>query len=174
MQKSSIKQSGERRLNMDNIFSTGISIEKMAAFLDGNLTASEMQGISSLIDSDASLQRFMDASSVIDESISAFSMSEINLPQELQSPDFELPSLDGDFHGLITLSPEPLPFPDNMMVAACADNQIEDTPVLQFGSGVHDSLSDVMSGSDDQIAAYSDDSFTTETDNTFDGFPEDL
>lgn len=38
----------------------------MAAFLDGNLSASEMQGISSMIDADASLQKFMDANSVID------------------------------------------------------------------------------------------------------------
>ena len=116
----------------------------------------------------------MDASSVIDDSISAFSMSEMELPQELQSLDFDLPSLDGDFHGLVPLSPEPLPFPDNMMVAACADPQIEDTSVHQFESGDHGSLTDVIGGSDDQIAAYSEDSITTETDNTFDGFPEDL
>lgn len=146
----------------------------MAAFLDGNLSASEMQGISSLIDNDASLQRFMDASSVIDESISAFSMSDMDLPQELQTLDFNLPSLDLDFHGLVTLSPEPLPFPDNMMVAACADPQIEDTPVHQYESGDHGSLAEIMSGSDENIAAYSDDSIATETDNTLDGFPEKL
>lgn len=143
----------------------------MAAYLDGNLSASEMQGISSLIDNDTSLQLFMDASSVIDELISAFSMSDIELPQELQTLNFDLPSLDGDFHGLVTLSPEPLPFPDNMMVAACADPQIEDTPVHQYESGDHGSLTDVIGGSDAQIAA---DSITIETDNTFDGFPEDL
>lgn len=146
----------------------------MAAFLDGNLSASEMQGISSLIDNDASLQRFMDASSVIDESISAFSMSDMDLPQELQTLDFDLPSLDLDFHGLVTLSPEPLPFPDNMMVAACADPQIEDTPIHQYESGDHGSLAEIMSGSDENIAAYSDDSIATETDNTLDGFPEKL
>ncbi len=146
----------------------------MAAFLDGNLSASEMQCISSLIDNDASLQRFMDASSVIDESISAFSMSDMDLPQELQTLDFNLPSLDLDFHGLVTLSPEPLPFPDNMMVAACADPQIEDTPVHQYESGDHGSLAEIMSGSDENIAAYSDDSIATETDNTLDGFPEKL
>lgn len=157
---------------MDNLFDSGISIEKMAAFLDGNLSASEMQGISSLIDNDASLQRFMDASSVIDDSISAFSLLDMDLPQELQMLDFELPSLDGDLHGLVTLSPEPSPFPDNLMVAACADNQIEDTIVQQFESGDHSSLTDVMSDSGDQIAAYSDDSIASETDNTFDIFSE--
>ena len=165
---------GERRHTMDNLFNSGISIEKMAAYLDGNLSASEMQGISSLIDNDASLQQFMDASSVIDESISAFSMSDIKLPQELQTLDFELPSLDGNFHGLVTLSPDPLSFPNNMMVAACADPQIENTPVQQFESGNHGSLAEIMSGSDENIAAYSDDSIATETGNTLDGFPEKL
>lgn len=165
---------GERRCTMNNLFNSGLSIEKMAAFLDGNLSASEMQSISSLIDNDASLKRFMDASSVIDESISAFSMSDKDLPQELQTLDFDLPSLDVDFHGLVTLSPEPLPFPDNMMIAACADPQIESAPIQQYESGDHGSLADLMSGSDEHIAAYSDDSIATETDNTFDGFPEDL
>lgn len=159
---------------MDDFLNLGISIERMAAFIDGNLSENEMQDISSLVDSDNLLHQYANAISVIDESISAFSMSDIELPQELQKLDFDFPSLDGDFHGLVTLSPEPLPFPDNMMVAACADNQIEDTPVHQYESGDHGSLTDVIGGSDDQIAAYSDDSITTETNNTFDGFPEDL
>ena len=94
----------------------------MAAFLDGNLSASETQGISSLIDSDASLQQFMDASSVIDESVAAFSLSDIELPQELQSLNFDLPNLDSDFNGLVTLSPEQ-GFDDIELVAACADVQ---------------------------------------------------
>lgn len=53
---------GERRHTMDNLFNSGISIEKMAAFLDGNLSSSEMQGISSLIDNDASLKQIVGAS----------------------------------------------------------------------------------------------------------------
>lgn len=146
----------------------------MAAFLDGNLSSSEMQGISSLIDNDASLQQFINASSAIDESVSAFSMSDIDLPQELQTLDFELPSLDDDFHGLVTLSPEPLPFPDNMMVAACADTQIEDASVQQPESDDHSLFMDITNGSDVHIAAPADDTISTETDNTFDGFPEDL
>lgn len=145
----------------------------MVAFLDGNLSASEMQGISSLIDNDVSLQQFMDASSVIDESISAFSMSDIALPQELQTLDFELPSLDGNSHGLVTLSPEPLPFPDNMMVAACANAPVEGV-IQQLDSEDHKSFTDIMDNSDEHIAAYSDDSIATETDNTLEGFPENL
>lgn len=145
----------------------------MAAFLDGNLSESEMQGISSMIDADASLQKFMDANSVIDESISAFSLSDMGLPQELQTLDFELPSLDGDFHGLVTLSPEPSPFLDDMMVAACANAPVEGV-IQQLDSEDHKSFTDIMDNSDEHVAAFSDDTITTETDNTFDGLPEDL
>ena len=158
---------------MDNLFNSGISIEKMAAFLDGNLSKSEMQGISSMIDADASLQKFMDANSVIDESISAFSLSDMGLPQELQTLDFELPSLDGDFHGLVTLSPEPSHLLDDMMVAACANAPVEGV-IQQLDSEDHESFTDIMDNSDEHVAAFSDDTITTETDNTFDGLPEDL
>ena len=152
----------------------------MAAFLDGNLSESEMQGISSMIDADASLQKFMDANSVIDESISAFSLSDMGLPQELQTLDFELPSLDGNFHGLVTLSPEPSHLLDDMMVAACANGlsygaatEIEGV-IQQLDSEDHESFTDIMNNSDEHVAAFSDDTITTETDNTFDGLPEDL
>lgn len=158
---------------MDNLFNSGISIEKMAAFLDGNLSESEMQGISSMIDADASLQKFMDANSVIDESISAFSLSDMGLPQELQTLDFELPSLDGNFHGLVTLSPEPSHLLDDMMVAACANAPVEGV-IQQLDSEDHESFTDIMNNSDEHVAAFSDDTITTETDNTFDGLPEDL
>lgn len=145
----------------------------MAAFLDGNLSESEMQGISSMIDADASLQKFMDANSVIDESISAFSLSDMGLPQELQTLDFELPSLDGKFHGLVTLSPEPSHLLDDMMVAACANAPVEGV-IQQLDSEDHKSFTDIMDNSDEHIAAYSDDSIATETDNTLEGFPENL
>lgn len=145
----------------------------MAAFLDGNLSESEMQGISSMIDADASLQKFMDANSVIDESISAFSLSDMGLPQELQTLDFELPSLDGNFHGLVTLSPEPSHLLDDMMVAACANAPVEGV-IQQLDSEDHKSFTDIMDNSDEHIAAYSDDSIATETDNTLEGFPENL
>lgn len=158
---------------MDNLFNSGISIEKMAAFLDGNLSESEMQGISSMIDADASLQKFMDANSVIDESISAFSLSDMGLPQELQTLDFELPSLDGNFHGPVTLSPEPSHLLDDMTAAACANAPVEGV-IQQLDSEDHESFTDIMNNSDEHVAAFSDDTITTETDNTFDGLLEDL
>lgn len=158
---------------MDNLFDSGISIEKMAAFLDGNLSASEMQGISSMIDGDASLQKFMAASDIIDDSISAFSPSDVELPQELQTLDFELPSFDGNFHGLVPLSSEPSPFLDDMMVAACADTPVGED-VHQFGSDKHATFVEPSDNTNDQIETFSDKTVPTETDNINDGLPEDL
>lgn len=80
---------------MINLFNSGISIEKMAAFLDGNLPAAEMRDISAVIDGNDTLLQFMETSSVVDEALSAFSDSDFDLPEVLKTPDFELPSLEG-------------------------------------------------------------------------------
>lgn len=84
---------------MDNLFDSGISIEKMAAFLDGNLSASEMQHVSKIIEKDTSLQKFVEASDLIDDDIAIEDYSV--LPEELATTDFDLPnpenfSVDGD------------------------------------------------------------------------------
>lgn len=158
---------------MDNLFNSGLSIEKLAAFLDGNLPASEMQGVSSMIEGNASLQKFMSVSSVIDDSISAFPLSGIELPQELQTLDFELPSLDNDFHGLVPLSPEPSPFLNDMMAAICTDAPVGDT-IHQVESDEHAITAEPLDNPDEQIAALSDDAVSTETDNMFDCSQGDL
>lgn len=106
---------------MDNIFSTSISIEKMAAYLDGNLSEHEMQDISSIIDSHVSLQKFINASSDIDEVLSSMSNVEMELPKELQTPDFEIPSLDANIHNLVSLTPSW----DNESAIACCIDYVE-------------------------------------------------
>lgn len=121
MQKNSIKQFGERRLNMDNIFSTGISIEKMAAYLDGNLSECEMQDISSMIDSNVPLQQFIKASYDIDDALSSMSDLEMELPEELQTPDFEIPLFDTNMHNLVTLAPSW----DNQTAIDCCNDSHE-------------------------------------------------
>lgn len=143
---------GERRYAMDDLFNSGISIERMAAYLDGNLSAGEMQGISSLINSDAFLHQFMHASSVIDDALSDYSPDELELPSELQSLDFAFPDLDSDFIGLVTLSPEPR-FEDVMAMASCAN-----VPDVQHGSNeMGDSGTDIgdvvndMPGENDSV-----------------------
>lgn len=79
---------------MFDLFNSGISIEKFAAFLDGNLSADEMRDISAVIHENESLHQFKNINSVVDDAIDAFSCSSIVLPKELQTLDFELPSLE--------------------------------------------------------------------------------
>ncbi len=82
---------------MGGLFDSLISIGTMAAFIDSNLSDKEMQEMSSMIENDESLKNLMDANSVIDESMSALAMADTELPQELQTLDFELPVFE-EFH----------------------------------------------------------------------------
>jgi|GEM_PF-5243976 len=93
---------------MDKHFSPNISIEKMAAFLDGNLSGVEMQNVSDLIGGDDALKNIIDANSIVDDSLSVYSSGESLLPQEIQSLDFDVPTIDGQPHQLVTLSSDPL------------------------------------------------------------------
>lgn len=104
-----------------------MTIERLAAYLDCNLSADEMQSMSSLIGENDGMRMIVDASSVIDDTFSAYAPSELELTSELQSFDFALPNLESDFSGLVTLSPEP-EFDDISIAAACAD-----IPDGQFG-----------------------------------------
>lgn len=111
---------------MINLFNSGISIEKMAAFLDGNLPADEMRDISAAIDNNDTLQHFMETSSVVDEALSSFSDSDFDLPEVLKTPDFELPSLEG---GLIVPFSVDLAPVDNDMIAACSASAADDMEI---------------------------------------------
>ena len=70
------------------------SIEKFAAFLDGNLSQSEMEQFSQFIEHDAVLQQLLDASTEIDDAIADFADYDLQLPQEIASTDFELPNVE--------------------------------------------------------------------------------
>lgn len=94
------------------------SIELFAAYLDGNLSHSEMRQFSQLAEHDSTLHRLLDASSVIDDTIENFTNIDLQLPSDLIGSDFELPTIPADgVSQLVTLSPEPM---DDMLVAAVA------------------------------------------------------
>ena len=75
----------ERRLYMDKMFQPSISVEKFAAYLDGNLLPEEMAKISSAIEHSELLQDIMDASDLADDTLANYSEYELSLPQELSS-----------------------------------------------------------------------------------------
>ncbi len=70
------------------------SIEKFAAFLDGNLSQSEMKQFSQLAEQDEVLHQLLNASTEIEDSIAGFTDSDLQLPPEIANPDFELPDID--------------------------------------------------------------------------------
>lgn len=99
------------------------SIEQFAAYLDGNLSQSEMQQFSQMAEHDGALHQLLDASSVVDNTLAGFTDSDLQLPPEIVGSDFELPTIPAEgISPLVTLTPEPI---DDMLVAAaCADKDI--------------------------------------------------
>lgn len=89
---------------MHNVSDCSVSIEKFAAYLDGNLTAGEMQQMSSFINSDSSLQEIVGSSNMVDEALSEFSMNGIELPQELMTDDFSVPNISELSRGMDSLA----------------------------------------------------------------------
>lgn len=118
------------------------SIEEFAAFLDGNLSQSEMRQFSQFAEQDETLHQLLDANSVVDESLNGFTDAELQLPSDLVGVDFELPTIPSEeVSTLVSLSPEPV---DDMLVTACSDNdvsmfsEINQDDNTTIGEGMHD------------------------------------
>ncbi len=79
---------------MDSQFISPISVEKFAAYLDGNLPEAEMQSVSSLINKNVDLAEIIDTCDFIDEAIEYNSFLGQELPEEIRSLDFEIPNLE--------------------------------------------------------------------------------
>lgn len=99
------------------------SIEQFAAFLDGNLSQSEMQQFSHLAEHDSTLQQLLNESTVIENTQNSFTDSDLQLPPEISGLDFVLPQIpESGISQFVNLSPEPT---DDIRVAAlCADKDV--------------------------------------------------
>lgn len=131
------------------------SIEQFAAFLDGNLSQSEMQQFSQMAEHDGVLHQLLDASSAVDNTLAGFNDSDLQLPPEIVGSDFELPTIPTEgISPLVTLTPEPI---DDMLVAAaaCADEDISMLSDVNpedhssIGGELTDDSSHLMPGDDD-------------------------
>ena len=77
------------------------SIEQFAAYIDGNLSETEMQQFSQLGEHDIVLHQLLDASTVVDNTIAGFTDADLQLPTEISDTVFELPDVDNvDFLSL--------------------------------------------------------------------------
>ena len=130
------------------------SIEQFAAFLDGNLSQSEMQQFSQFAEHDSVLRKLLDASVVVDNTLAGFTDADSKLPPEIESDDFDLPVIPTEgISQLVTLTPEPM---DDMLVAttACADEDISmlsgdnSDNHLTIGDEIHDDSSHLMQEND--------------------------
>lgn len=71
-----------------------LSIEKLAAFIDGNLTQDKMTQISQLADDNFELHRMLEANGVVDNAISSFDEHDLQLPDEIIGDDFKIPDIE--------------------------------------------------------------------------------
>lgn len=76
---------------MRDEFHPEISVEKMAAWIDGNLLAEEMTRMAEQINADPMLEEMVSMGDEIDCDIEAFEASSEPLPEELQDDDFDIP-----------------------------------------------------------------------------------
>ena len=67
------------------------SIEEFAAFLDGNLSANDMQQFTQLAAHDGVLHQLLQANSVVDDTLDGITNADLQLPVDLVNTDFELP-----------------------------------------------------------------------------------
>lgn len=70
------------------------SIEQFAAFLDGNLSQSEMLQFSHLAEHDSMLHQLLDANAMVDNTLASFTDSDLQLPNEIIGSDFDLPDVE--------------------------------------------------------------------------------
>lgn len=70
-----------------------ISVEKFAAFLDGNLPSNEMNQFSSLVETDSTMHEIFSASKLADETMLNYSPNELTLPEEMTVDEFVLPNI---------------------------------------------------------------------------------
>jgi hypothetical protein len=86
---------------MHKIFHPTISIEKMAAWLDGNLSTEVMSEMAAKIQDNPVLEDVVAMSDAIDADMESFESSGEPLPDELAEDDFDLPNFDrrSDFFG---------------------------------------------------------------------------
>lgn len=123
------------------------SIEQIAAFLDGNLPESEMKQFSQLAEHNDMLHQLLDASSVVDDAMSNFTDSDLQLPPDLAGSSFEIPTIPTEgISELVTLTPEPSDYSPLVAAAACADEDI-----IQFSHNDDDDKFGFSGQTDGQI-----------------------
>lgn len=89
----------ERRSIMDKNFMPPVSIEKFAAYLDGNLSDDEMNRIEALVSTNPDMEELVAISDEVDEDIQVYMQDEFAYEADmtaLEDSDFDIPNLEAD------------------------------------------------------------------------------
>ena len=145
------------------------SIEQFAAYLDDNLSQSDMIHFSQMAEQDNVLHKLLDASSDVDNTLADFMKSDLQLPSEIMGLDFELPEIPAEgVSPLITLASEPM---NNILVAACADEDMSMYPEIEHEE--HLIAGDIMHDNT-TLSIPNDDSHDNNLEDLSNSFSEDL
>lgn len=79
---------------MDNVVHNSISIEKFAAYLDGNLSIEETQDIARMIMNDSTLSELLAINTVVDNQVQQMEERGYALPDDIANMEFGSPHLD--------------------------------------------------------------------------------
>lgn len=84
---------------MDKNFILPVSIEKFAAYLDGNLSEDEMNRIDALVAANPDMEKLVAASDEVNEDIQVYMQDEFAYEADmtaLEDSDFDIPNLEAD------------------------------------------------------------------------------
>lgn len=73
-----------------------VSIEKFAAYLDGNLTEEGMNEVASAIHADDSLQDILSSGYMVDEMLSTYDDWNQIVPDDIFTDSFDIPNVEGN------------------------------------------------------------------------------
>jgi hypothetical protein len=121
-----------------------ISIEKYAAYLDGNLPDEEMQQMKAFIDTDADMQAVLEADSNIGDDLDLDLLENEPIPCEMDLQSLDLPSLDSG-----------LPFEENSVIEDFflfdGDRSWEETESILYDGFNHQEYLDEIENMNDNM-----------------------
>ena len=151
----------ERRNIMDKNFMPPVSIEKFAAYLDGNLSDDEMNRIDTLVSTNPDMEELVAISDEVDEDIQVYMQDEFAYEADmtaLEDSDFYIPNLEADLTTHIGTDT-----PDYGEVACAADvaDRFTDLDETNQLNDDDDKIGEDEFGNDDFISHQDNDSFST-------------
>lgn len=154
----------ERRSIMDKNFIPPVSIEKFAAYLDGNLSEDEMNHIDALVSTNPDMEELVAASDEVDKDILVYMQDEFAYEADmtaLEDSDFEILNLDADLPLHIGTNT-----PDYREVACAADAANEITDIVETDKlNDYDKIGEDEFENDEFMSHQDDDSIGTISEN---------